>query len=77
MRATSWRSCGSFTEDWFPMRRLVTLALGVALLTSVAGLRAEELKSGPAVGDRVGAFTVEKCAGAEDGVSAGDKLCYV
>lgn len=38
---------------------------------------AEELKSGPQAGSRIGAFYVTKCAGAEDdGVKEGKNLCY-
>lgn len=56
--------------------RWVCSSLLVAFV-AVASVNAEELKSGPQVGEAVGAFTVEKCAGNDsDGVSAGDKLCY-
>ncbi|MDX1963291.1 MAG: hypothetical protein SFX18_09070 [Pirellulales bacterium] len=51
------------------------LALVVAL--GVSSLNAAELKSGPQVGEEVGAYEVTKCAGnSDDGVSEGDKLCY-
>ena len=55
------------------MRILATFGLVMAL-ASVA--MAEELKSGLQVGESVGAFNVEKCAGIEDGIAVGKKLCY-
>jgi hypothetical protein len=56
----------------------LTLAVGVLtagnFLTSAG---AAEFRSGPQVGDLVGAFQVVKAAGAvEDGVAVGDELCY-
>ena len=48
-----------------------------AALVSCAGLaRAEDLKSGPPVGESLGAFDVVKCAGPDDGVQLGQQLCY-
>ena len=42
-----------------------------------AAMAAGALKSGPQVGDSVEAFSVVKCAGAEnDGVRMGQQLCY-
>src|SRR5260370_235268 len=42
-----------------------------------ASARAAEFRSGPQVGDLVGAFEVVKAAGAaDDGVAVGDELCY-
>ncbi len=55
------------------MRILAMLGLVMAL-ASVA--TAEELKSGLQVGDSVGVIIVEKCAGIEDGIAVGKKLCY-
>ncbi|MCH8043307.1 MAG: hypothetical protein IID44_06270 [Planctomycetes bacterium] len=55
------------------MRILATFGLVMAL-SSVA--MAEELKSGLQVGDPVGVIGVEKCAGIEDGIAVGQKLCY-
>ena len=65
------------------MKNLSVLSLGlVALMASVVTLNAEEaatmaLKSGPQMGDSIGAFYVTKLAGAEDdGVKEGKNLCY-
>jgi hypothetical protein len=53
---------------------LFTLVSALAVATT---LSAEEIKSGPQVGDSIGAFNVTKCAGAEsDGVEVGKNLCY-
>jgi hypothetical protein len=56
----------------------LTLVVGIltaGILSNSAG--AAEFRSGPQVGDLVGAFQVVKAAGAvDDGVSAGDELCY-
>jgi hypothetical protein len=55
------------------------LAVGATIvLAQMAGVNAAELlKSGPQVGDSLGAFTVVKAAGApNDGVKVGDELCY-
>jgi hypothetical protein len=55
------------------MKSLVAV---VALLCSSV-VTAEELKSGLAEGEMIGAFNVTKVAGAEDdGVSVGKNLCY-
>lgn len=60
------------------MNRFIRWALALALLCGAATLRAEDLKSGLAVGQDVPAHQTEKCAGAEeDGVKVGQKLCYV
>jgi len=49
----------------------------VALLLATQIVRADEIKSGPQPGDKIGAFDVVKCAGAaDDGVDVGNKLCY-
>lgn len=55
------------------MKILATFGLMMAL-SGVA--TAEELKSGLQVGDPVTPFGVEKCAGVEDGIKVGQKLCY-
>ena len=57
---------------------VATLLIGVALLSGPAlTARADELVSGPQVGDSVGAFEVIKAAGAmEDGIPVGKELCY-
>ncbi|TWT98419.1 hypothetical protein [Stieleria varia] len=45
--------------------------------TATAEKAAEQLQSGPKVGDSIGAFYVTKLCGAEeDGVSEGKNLCY-
>lgn len=56
----------------------VFLPMAAAVAMAFAGVaRAEELKSGLQAGEGIGAFTVEKCAGAaDDGVKVGQKLCY-
>jgi hypothetical protein len=58
------------------MKAIVALGLAAAWAACVTTASAEELKSGLQVGDFVGAFDVEKCAGIEDGVKVGQKLCY-
>jgi hypothetical protein len=58
------------------MKHLSVLSLAIVLV-SAGVLSAGELKSGPQEGDRIGAFNVTKCAGAEeDGVEVGANLCY-
>lgn len=56
---------------------LVKFVAAVVLCVPMGYVAAEELKSGPAAGDQIGAFEVVKVAGAEsDGVEAGKTLCY-
>jgi hypothetical protein len=58
------------------MKQLTLLSLVVTLATA-GSLMAEEIKSGPQPGDKLGAFFVTKVAGAEDdGVEVGKNLCY-
>ncbi len=53
------------------------IVTGLALVVSASVALAEDVKSGPQTGDRLGAFYVTKCAGAEtDGVKEGKELCY-
>lgn len=57
------------------VKNLFVLGLALAVTTGVSF--AGEIKSGPQAGDRLGAFNVTKCAGAEkDGVPEGGNLCY-
>ncbi len=58
------------------MRVLFPMVAAVAIaFAGVAG--AADLKSGLQPGEGIGAFDVEKCAGAaDDGVKVGQKLCY-
>ena len=57
------------------MKNLFVLGLIVAVTSAVSV--GEEVKSGPQTGDRLGAFYVTKCAGAEDdGIAEGKNLCY-
>ncbi|MCH2210849.1 MAG: hypothetical protein MK110_06075 [Fuerstiella sp.] len=57
------------------MRNLVMFGMAFAVTSAVSV--GEDLKSGPQAGDRLGAFYVTKCAGAEkDGVREGKSLCY-
>ncbi len=60
------------------MRLVLSASFGLALLLGLgAAARADELKSGPQVGEQLDAFQVVKVAGAtNDGVSEGDQLCY-
>ncbi len=60
------------------MKKLSVLTLAVAAAVMTAGsVVAEDLKSGPQDGDKIGAFYVTKIAGAEeDGVAEGKELCY-
>ena len=58
------------------MKKLIALGVAIVLATVVSA-RAEDLTSGPQVGEKVGAFEVTKAAGAvNDGVPAGMNLCY-
>ncbi len=58
------------------MRKAMTLVFAAAL-TAAAVASAAELQSGLQNGESVGAFTVEKCAGAvDDNVEVGKNLCY-
>ena len=55
----------------------LTGLLSVAALLLATTLSAAELKSGLQEGESLGAFTVEKCAGAvNDNVEVGKNLCY-
>lgn len=59
------------------MRSSAWLCLAAAFALASAGVNAAELKSGPQPGDDVGAFQVEKVAGAvNDNVEVGQHLCY-
>jgi hypothetical protein len=59
------------------MKKLVTLGLVAAVASFTACAKAEDMEAGLKAGDAIGAFNVEKCAGApEDGVAVGTKLCY-
>ncbi len=52
-------------------------AFGMILTVASAVTAGEAVKSGPQTGDKLGAFYVTKCAGAEtDGVAEGKNLCY-
>jgi hypothetical protein len=57
--------------------KLVSVGLALVVGSALAAHAAELLKSGPQVGDTLGAFTVVKAAGApHDGVAVGEELCY-
>jgi len=59
------------------MRVVTSVCVAATLVVSAGIAHAESLKSGPQVGDEVGAFDVVKVAGAtDDGVKVGDELCY-
>lgn len=59
------------------MRLLCRSGVAAVFLAGAAAAAAAELKSGLQVGDSVGFFEVVKCAGAaDDGVKAGQQLCY-
>jgi hypothetical protein len=58
------------------MSSALRIGLAAALFGSAAVAMAEELTSGPAVGESLGAFNVVKCAGPDDGVQIGQELCY-
>lgn len=59
------------------MKAFMTLGLAVALAATVGLVRADDLKSGPQVGDSLAAFDVTKVAGApHDNVEVGKELCY-
>jgi hypothetical protein len=72
-----------FSKEKPPMFKSISLGLALALglfvaaQAEVATETTEELKSGLQPGDRIGAFTVTKVAGAvDDGVEDGTDLCY-
>jgi len=57
--------------------RIVAIGLALVVGAALVAGAAEVLKSGPQVGDSLGAFTVVKAAGApHDGVALGEELCY-
>jgi len=59
------------------MKRASVLSLVVALTCAGTLIAEDAVKSGPPVGERLGAFNVTKIAGAEsDGVELGKNLCY-
>ena len=59
------------------MKRLVACAVAAVMMLGTTVVSAEEVKSGLQSGASVGAFNVEKLAGADtDGVSIGQNLCY-
>jgi hypothetical protein len=58
------------------MKSFVSLTLAALVVASSACAYAADFSSGIAVGEGVPTFTTEKCAGAEDGVKVGQKLCY-
>jgi hypothetical protein len=58
-------------------RATARLGLAATIVMATAMARADELKSGLAVGDSVGPFDVVKAAGADnDNVKIGETLCY-
>ena len=52
------------------------LAVGLAGFVSTAALSAGELKSGVEVGGAITAYETTKGGGIDDGVKAGQTLCY-
>jgi len=59
------------------MSKLLGTVLAVAVVATASLAQAEELKSGLQVGEGIGAYIVEKCAGnPNDGVAVGETLCY-
>ena len=59
------------------MLRFSHIWCAVAVLYSMAGdATAQELKSGLAAGRTMISLPIEKIAGADDGVNAGDTICY-
>jgi len=59
------------------MKKWTACFAAVAMSLSAALAGAENLKSGPAAGEGIGAFTVAKVGGADaDGVAVGNELCY-
>jgi hypothetical protein len=58
------------------MKSFLSLSLAALIVASTACANAADFSSGIAVGDGVPTYTTEKCAGAEDGVKVGQKLCY-
>ena len=64
------------------MKIVLSVALVTAAVLIFSNVNAEDatkeaITSGPAVGEKIGAFHVVKCAGAEeDGVDTGEELCY-
>jgi hypothetical protein len=58
------------------MRRRVLLTAVAAVAACGVAMAEGDLKSGPQVGDALGAYNVTKIAGPEDGVAVGATLCY-
>lgn len=59
--------------------RCLPLCLVAIVLLSLGGriVAAAELQCDIKSGDSVGAYTVVKCGGIDDGVAVGKKLCYL
>jgi hypothetical protein len=57
------------------MERSAIFGLGLLLTISLA-VQAADLKSGPQVGAKIGAYSTKKCNTAADGVPEGQSLCY-
>jgi len=59
------------------MKVFACLTAAAVVAASVGYVKAAELQSGLQAGEQVGAFTVEKCGGANsDGKEEGSKFCY-
>ena len=62
------------------MKLLATIGVAVTVAASASTVSAEELVSGPQVGEKVDSwlfnFGGEKCGGAKDGYPVGTKLPY-
>ncbi len=62
------------------MKSILAVGLTVALGAQASTLNAEELVSGPQVGERVGSLNFEfsgiKCGGAKDGIKVGTNYSY-
>ncbi|MFM8579415.1 MAG: hypothetical protein ACKOCN_11560 [Planctomycetaceae bacterium] len=59
------------------MRSAVMSVVAATIVVVSTTAAFAELKSGPQIGDGVGAYTVTKIAGnAEDGIDDGQHLCY-
>ena len=57
------------------MRSRFAIGAGVIVVLVSVGHGAE-FKSGPQVGDGIGAYSTTKCNDADDGVKQGKSLCY-
>jgi hypothetical protein len=76
MRVGGVRSLVVLFPRRFDMQRNVAIGVALALLAAATSIRAADISSGMAPGEKVGTFSATKCAGVDDGIAVGKSLCY-